>query len=68
MKGYLSTLQAAERLRVSGARIRQMIIDGLINDVEKIGQNNLIPEKEIKRLEALNRKPGRPISKKKKKK
>jgi len=59
-------MQAAERLGISAARIRQMVLDGQIKGVEKIGQNNLIPEKEIHRLEGLDRKAGRPSSKKKK--
>jgi FAD synthase len=58
-------MQAAERLKVSAARVRQMVLDGQIKGVEKIGQNNLIPEKEIVRLEGLDRRAGRPSKKKK---
>ena len=59
MKGYLTTTQTAEKLNVSQARVRQMIIEGIIK-AEKIGRDNFIPESEVKRLENLDRKPGRP--------
>ncbi len=59
MKGYLTTTQTAERLNVSQARVRQMIIDGVIK-ADKFGRDNVISEAEIKRVEKLNRKPGRP--------
>ena len=59
MKGYLTTTQAAERLKLSQARVRQMIIEGVIK-AEKVGRDNFIPESEVKRLESLDRKPGRP--------
>ncbi len=59
MKGYLTTTQTAEKLNVSQARVRQMIIEGIIK-AEKVGRDNFIPESEVKRLESLNRKPGRP--------
>jgi excisionase family DNA binding protein len=64
MKGFLTTNEAAARLKVSGARVRQMILAGLIKGVEKVGQNNLIPEKEIVRLEKSDRPAGRPTMKK----
>ncbi len=59
MKGYLTTTQTAERLSVSQTRIRQMIIEGIIK-AEKVGRDNFISESEVKRLESLDRKPGRP--------
>jgi excisionase family DNA binding protein len=59
MKGYLTTTQTAERLNVSQARVRQMIIDGVIK-ADKFGRDNVISEAEIKRVEKLDRKAGRP--------
>lgn len=44
------------RLGISSARIRQMIIDGVIEGAEKIGRDNLITEVEIERLENPNAK------------
>ncbi len=66
MKGYLTTTQTAERLNVSQARVRQMIIEGIIK-AEKVGRDNFIPESEVKRIESLNRKAGRPKKKSAKK-
>lgn len=66
IKGYLTTEEAAERLNgITAARIRQMIRSGVIKDVKKVGNSNLIPEKEIKRLEDTERKAGRPAKEKK---
>jgi excisionase family DNA binding protein len=59
MKGYLTTTQTAERLKVSQTRVRQMIIEGIIK-AEKVGRDNFIPESEVKRLSSIERKPGRP--------
>ncbi len=59
MKGYLTTTQTAERLNVSQTRIRQMIIEGIIK-AEKVGRDNFISESEVKRIEKLDRKAGRP--------
>ena len=59
MKGYLTTKQAAERLNVVPSRVRRMILDGVIN-AEKVGRDNFILESEVKRVEKLDRKPGRP--------
>ena len=59
MKGYLTTKQAAERLNVVPSRVRRMILDGVIN-AEKVGRDNFISESEVKRVEKLDRKPGRP--------
>lgn len=60
MKGYITTGQLAGRLGVTAARVRRMILDGVVKNVEKIGRDNFIAEKEAQRLEALERKPGRP--------
>jgi excisionase family DNA binding protein len=59
MKGYLTTTQVAEKLNVSQARVRQMIIEGIIK-AEKVGRDNFILESEVERLKSLDRKPGRP--------
>lgn len=59
MEGYLTTKQAAERLNVSDARIRQLIIEGDLKG-EKVGRDNFIAIDEIKRFESLERKAGRP--------
>ena len=59
MKGYLTTKQTAERLNVVPSRVRRMILDCVIK-AEKIGRDNFISESEVKRLESIDRKPGRP--------
>ncbi len=59
IQGYLTTKQTAERLNVVPSRIRRMILDGVIK-AEKIGRDNFIAENEVKRLEKIDRKPGRP--------
>ncbi len=59
MKGFLTTTQTAERLNISQARVRQLIIEGVIT-AEKFGRDNFIPESEVKRLESIDRKAGRP--------
>ncbi len=59
MKGYLTTKQTAERLNVVPSRVRRMILDGVIK-AEKVGRDNFILESEVKRLESIERKPGRP--------
>lgn len=59
MKGYLTTKEAAEKLNVVPSRIRRMILDGVIK-AEKVGRGNFILESEVKRLENIKRKPGRP--------
>ncbi len=59
MKGFLTTTQTAERLNISQARVRQLIIEGVIT-AEKFGRDNFIPESEVKRIGELDRKAGRP--------
>ncbi|HEX3100859.1 MAG TPA: helix-turn-helix domain-containing protein [Pyrinomonadaceae bacterium] len=59
MKGYSTTAQTAERLGISTARVRQLIIEGVIK-AEKIGRDNFIAEREVLRLEQTERRPGRP--------
>ena len=60
MKGFLTTKQVAEKLGISDARVRQMILEGIIQNAEKFGRENVIPESEVKRLANIDRKPGRP--------
>jgi excisionase family DNA binding protein len=60
MEGYLTTKEAAARLNVSTARVRQMIIEGVIKGAEKFGRDNVVPEAEVTRLENIERKAGRP--------
>ena len=59
MNGFFTTKQVAEMLGVSSARIRQMIIEGVIK-AEKVGRDNFIAEDEVARVKGLNRKAGRP--------
>jgi excisionase family DNA binding protein len=47
MKDYLTTTQTAERLNISQARVRQLIIEGVIK-AEKFGRDNFISENEVK--------------------
>lgn len=63
LKGYLTTGEAAVRLNVSAARVRQMIRSGLITKTEKVGHINMIPEREIKKIESGDRRAGRPRDK-----
>ena len=62
MEGYLTTTQTAERLKISQARVRQLILEGIVK-ADKFGRDNFISESEVQRLEATNRKPGRPAKK-----
>ena len=60
---YLTTKEAAARFSLSDARIRQMVMAGVIRRYEQPGGPKgliLIPEAEIKRLENTERKGGRP--------
>jgi len=61
VKGYLTTIQLAERLNLSDGRIRRMILDGLIK-AQKVGGHHFISEKEARRFEQTERRPGRPAS------
>lgn len=63
MEGYLTTKEAGDRLGLSDGRIRQMIISGVIEGAIKFGGVHVIPEAEINRLKALDRKAGRPVTK-----
>ncbi len=57
---FLTTKEAADRLGVSAAYIRQMIIAGTITGAKKFGRDNAVPVSEIERLEKTDRKAGRP--------
>lgn len=63
MKGYSTTKEAGERLGVTPDRVRQLISEGVIK-AEKFGRDNFISETELKRVEKLDRKPGRPSKEK----
>jgi excisionase family DNA binding protein len=60
MKDCLTTKDAAKRLNVDPSRIRQMVLGGIIK-AEKFGRDLVIAEDEIKRIEQLERRPGRPM-------
>jgi excisionase family DNA binding protein len=53
----LTTLQAAEILGVSDARVRQLVLDGRL-PAQKFGRDLAIQEKDLKLVQ--DRKPGRP--------
>ena len=59
----LNTKQVAEILNISPIRVRQLIRGGRIV-AQLVGRDYVIEESEVKRLEASERKPGRPASKK----
>ncbi len=50
----------AKRLNVDPSRVRQMVLGGIIK-AEKFGRDLVIAEDEIKRIEQLDRRPGRPM-------
>ncbi|MGI8468838.1 MAG: excisionase family DNA-binding protein [Pyrinomonadaceae bacterium] len=58
IKGYLTTQEAAEKLGVSGGRIRQLVAEKRLNAV-KVGQTNLIKESALK-LAQDRKRAGRP--------
>ncbi len=62
MNGYITTKELAKKLGVDPSRVRRMILDGLIL-AEKAGRDNFITDAEVKRLESLDRKAGRPKKK-----
>lgn len=59
MKGFVTTSEVAARLGISTARVRQLILDGILA-AEKFGRQNVISEKELARLKSMKRKAGRP--------
>lgn len=50
----LTTEQAGERLGLSASRVRHLILDGRIK-AQKLGQINVIDEKEINRFKQTDR-------------
>ncbi len=62
MKDLLTTAEAAEIVGLSDARIRQLVLAGIL-PAEKFGKANLIKRADLKVLE--NRKLGRPAKIKK---
>ncbi|OGN08103.1 MAG: hypothetical protein A2750_01475 [Candidatus Yanofskybacteria bacterium RIFCSPHIGHO2_01_FULL_45_42] len=61
----LGTREAAVLLKVTAARVRQLILEGKLR-ARKIGRDHLISEKEVRRLLAKPRRVGRPKTKRKK--
>jgi excisionase family DNA binding protein len=60
MKDLLTTREAAEILKISDARVRQLIYAGKLPS-QKIGQMNLIKKSDLELVK--DRKPGRPSKK-----
>ena len=54
MEGYITTTEAAERLGVSSARVRQLVSDGTL-PAQKFGPVNMIKESD---LDAVRDRPG----------
>jgi predicted site-specific integrase-resolvase len=60
-KNRITTRETAEILGISPGRVRRMIMDGIIKDVEKFGANNAISAEEIEKLKSTRRtSAGRP--------
>ena len=59
IKGYVTTKEAAERLRVSPGRVRQLIADGVLETV-KVGATRLILIESLERHERTRRGRGKP--------
>lgn len=62
MEGYITTTEAAERLGVSSARVRQLVADGTL-PAQKFGPVNMV---KVSDLDLARNRPGvgRPSSKK----
>jgi predicted site-specific integrase-resolvase len=61
IKKRITTRETAEILGISPVRVRRMIMDGIIKDVEKFGSNNAISVEEIEKLKSTRRTAaGRP--------
>lgn len=56
---FYTTVEAAEELDISSARVRQLILAGAIS-AEKRGRDLLIPSAEIERAKQRSTSPGRP--------
>lgn len=57
MEETFTTTEAADILQVSAARVRQMILAGII-EAEKRGRDLLIPKSQIEKAKARKTKPG----------
>lgn len=55
MNGWLTTQQAADRLKITPGRVRQMIVSGELPS-EKMGRDRVIREED---LELVRGRPGR---------
>lgn len=60
-KNYLTTKEAAERLKVSGGRVRQLVAEGVIGG-RKIGNTNFVSTEDVTKYshtrQPRGRKPG----------
>jgi excisionase family DNA binding protein len=56
-KDLYSTEEAAEVLKVSPSRVRQMIMEGMIKPV-KVGKISLIPAAQLEKARGRKTKPG----------
>lgn len=56
----ITTGEAAQMLGITTGRVRKMILDGIIKDVEKFGRDNAISLSEIEQLVKTERPTGRP--------
>ncbi len=54
MEGYITTTEAAERLGISSARVRQLVSDGTL-PAQKFGPVNMVKESD---LDLARRRPG----------
>ena len=59
MKGYMSTVQAAEELGVNRQRVVALIKQGVL-DAERVGRSYLVTEESVERRKKENPGPGRP--------
>ena len=58
MEGYITTTEAAERLGISSARVRQLVADGTL-PAQKFGPVNMVKESDL--ILIKSRRPiGRP--------
>ena len=46
MEGYITTTEAAERLGISSARVRQLVADGTL-PAQKFGPVNMVKESDL---------------------
>ena len=58
MEGYITTTEAAKKLGVTPARVRQLVMDGVL-PVQRLGSVNLIKESDL-HLAVNRRGVGRP--------